>query len=79
MVQRAERFAVVLTKHVFQVLLFRFFVNNETTSPHLSPEGTMSKHTSSFQDLEILILIPVVKTTGYTTLPLRGNFHVNPR
>jgi hypothetical protein len=26
--------------------------------------------------LKILILIPVVKTTGYTTLPLRGGFHV---
>jgi len=45
----------------------------------MSPEGTTSKNTPSFQDLKILILIPVVKTTGYTTLPLRGSFHVNPR
>jgi len=40
----------------------------------MSPEGTTSKNTPSFQDLKILILIPVVKTTGYTTLPLRGIF-----
>jgi len=45
----------------------------------MSPEGTMSKNTPSFQDLKILIHIPVVKTTGYTTFPLRGSFHVNPR
>ena len=31
----------------------------------------------SEQDFKILIPIPVVKTTGYTTLPLRGRFHVN--
>ncbi len=36
----------------------------------MSPEGTTSKNTSSFQDLKIFIPIPVVKTTGYTTLPL---------
>ena len=42
----------------------------------MSPEGTTWKNTPSFQDLKILIIIPVVKTTGYTTVPLRGNFHV---
>jgi len=36
-------------------------------------------NTPSFQDLEILILIPVAEATGYTTFPLRGSFHVNPR
>ena len=33
-------------------------------------------NTPSFQDLEILIFIPVLETTGYTTFPLRGSFHV---
>jgi hypothetical protein len=42
---RGWRFAVVLTKHAFQVLLFRFFVNNETTSPHLDRKTLSHKIT----------------------------------
>jgi len=41
----------------------------------MSPEGTTPKNTPSFQDLKILIFIPVVKTTGYTIFPLRGSEH----